>query len=147
MRKPEHILHLLDSLTWKNDWVSRLEQTTPRDEELLETVTKLRNATADSLTELSRLAFRGHTVPITIEDIAHCNRHIDVLREVAIHNAGFADLKKTAELIIEARMTTAAQGDITSNLHNFVTDNQEWTPIREHQAWLLIFGPVPADFL
>ena len=69
MRKSEHILHLLDSLTWKNDWVSRLEQTTPRDEELLETVTKLRNATADSLTELSRLAFREQTVPITIDDI------------------------------------------------------------------------------
>lgn len=147
MPKTEHIKSLLDSLEWQEQWVRECEQATPPDVEELAAAKRLRDATTTALSTIRQHAVEGKNAPLTASDAANCKRQTDVLREVAFHNAGVADLNETAALIKAAKITLAAEGGIISNLHNFVKRNKDWTFIGNRKAWLLEFGPVPPDLL
>ena len=143
MAAAQYVRRLLDDLTWQNKWVSEQEHARVAAEATLAIAEDQRASTLETLAKIRQLAVDGKSEPLTVRDVADCKTQREVLREIAIHNAGIAELTEAAALVKEAKMTSTTKDGARSNLHHFVAESEDWTFIGSGKVWLLEFGPVP----
>ena len=60
---------------------------------------------------------------------------------MARRNQGKANLQEAAQLISDARMSTATRDSIRATLHHYVTEHDDWIHLGRSMVQLLTFRP------